>query len=84
MTLAHGPRSMWTEEKRVYERVERPSVCLSHPSTTANPPHAAAAANRWDRQIDRYVFSRMRRSVTAESIPTKFCTSIPWGDIVIH
>ena len=27
MTLAHGPRSMWTEEKRVYERVERPSVC---------------------------------------------------------
>ena len=26
MTLAHGPRSMWTEEKRVYERVERPSV----------------------------------------------------------
>ena len=25
MTLAHGPRSMWTE-KRVYERVERPSV----------------------------------------------------------
>ena len=26
MTLAHGPRSMWTEEKMVYERVERPSV----------------------------------------------------------
>jgi len=29
-------------------------------------------------------FSRMRRSLTAESIPTKFCTSTPWGDIVIY
>jgi len=29
-------------------------------------------------------FSRMRRSVTAESIPTKFCTSTPWGDTVIY
>ena len=26
----------------------------------------------------------MRRSVTAESIPTKFCTSTPWGDVVIY
>jgi len=25
----------------------------------------------------------MRRSVTAESIPIKFCTSTPWGDVVI-
>ena len=29
-------------------------------------------------------FSRMRRSVTAESIPTKFCTSTPWGNVVIY
>ena len=46
-----------------------------------------------DRQTDRYVnkkihtnrvFSRMSRSVTAESSPTKFCTSTPWGDVVIY
>jgi len=30
------------------------------------------------------VSSRMRRSVTAKSIPTKFCTSTPWGDVVIY
>jgi len=29
-------------------------------------------------------FSRMRRSVTAKSIPTKFCTSTSWGDVVIY
>ena len=26
----------------------------------------------------------MRRNVTAEPIPIKFCTSTPWGDVVIY
>ena len=48
----------------------------------------APTKKRTDRQIDRYVnkkihtkrvYSRMRRSVTAGSIPTKFCTSTLWG-----
>ena len=30
------------------------------------------------------VFSRMPRAATAESILTKFCTSTPWGDVVIY
>jgi len=38
----------------------------------------------WKSKMAERVFSRMRRSVTAESIPTKFCTSTPWGDVVIY
>ena len=30
------------------------------------------------------VFSRMRRSVTAESIPTKYYTSTLFGDVVMY
>ena len=52
----------------------------------------APTKKRTDRQTDmlikkstqKRVFSRMRRSVTAEPIPTKFCTSTPWGDVVIY
>ena len=49
----------------------------------------APTKKRTDRHVNKKihtnrVFSRMRTSVMAKSIPTKFCSSTPWVDVVIY